>query len=83
MTNFSRAVPAQHAELQQVRVQTAGYHRRDLDALREAGSRYAELDPAARAAFLARLSSVLASLQWCGLRLSGACTLSLQYSMCS
>lgn len=53
-----------------MRAQTAGYHRRDLDALREAGGRYAQLDPAARAAFLARLSSVLASLQWCGPRMS-------------
>ncbi|KAK9821728.1 hypothetical protein WJX81_006389 [Elliptochloris bilobata] len=53
-----------HAELQQVRAQAAGYHRRDLDALHETGCRYAELDARAREAFLARLASVLASLQW-------------------
>ena len=62
------AVRAQDAGLQEVRAQTAGYHRRDLDALREAAARYAQLDPPARAAYVASLSSVLASLQWCGPR---------------
>ncbi len=57
---------AQHAELQYVRAQAAGYHRRDLDALQDEGRRYAALRPPERRAFVARLASVLAGLQWCG-----------------
>ena len=62
----SAAGRAQHAELQHVTAQAAGYHRRDLDALQNEGRRYAALGPPERRAFVARLASVLAGLQWCG-----------------